>query len=225
MIQTDQPTIFDSTIVVGLSSVDDGTMKSPVESEQSKVRSNRQKFMKQLAIFPKQTHVIDIVYDKQDFAVYSEVGIDEADAVKDALVTRELGVAIFLPLGDCVGAILYDAVQKILMVSHLGRHNIEQDGGAKSVQFLIDSYGSNPADIVVWLSPSPSKEVYPLWAFDNKGLDEVVCEQLQSAGILPENIESQSIDTASNDNYYSHSEALKGRKEKDGRHAIVAMMA
>jgi hypothetical protein len=47
---------------------------------------------------------------------------------------------------------------------------------------------------------------------------------LLEAGVLPENVENAGINTAESDEYYSHSEFLKGNETDAGRFAIVAMM-
>jgi copper oxidase (laccase) domain-containing protein len=110
------------------------------------------------------------------------------------------------------------------MVSHLGRHSTEQHGAIKSVEYMTVAYGSSADDILVWLSPSPNGEDYPLWAFANRSFNSVLNEQFAAAGITPDHIESSPVDTVSSLEYYSHSEYLKGNRSVDGRYAIVAML-
>jgi copper oxidase (laccase) domain-containing protein len=129
-----------------------------------------------------------------------------------------------LPLADCIGAVLYDPDTSVLMVSHLGRHNVEQGGGSKSVQYLVKNHDVNPKNLKVWLSPAAGKTNYPLHAFDNRGLHEIATEQLITAGIVPENIDTSRIDTTTDTTYFSHSEFLKGHRDTDGRFAVVAVM-
>jgi copper oxidase (laccase) domain-containing protein len=108
------------------------------------------------------------------------------------------------------------------MLSHLGRHSLEVNGGVKSVEYLQSHYGSKPEDIHVWLSASIGKDKYPILKLDNKGMKEVVHEQLRTAGILPENIIDDVADTGVHPEYFSHSEFLKGNKPEDGCHAMAA---
>ena len=142
----------------------------------------------------------------------------------DALATKKAGIALFLPLADCVGAILYDPIKKVLMVSHLGRHNTEQTGASRSVEYMKNKYQSRPQDILVWLSPAAGSTRYPLHAFENKSLHEVNKEHLIDVGVAPQHIEISGIDTTTDANYHSHSEFLKGSSDEAGRFAIVAMM-
>lgn len=234
MIAKDQPTIFGSKIVAGISSVGDGNMKEagmPLELVKG-VDSNRRSFLENLGIRPEQTILVRVTYDKDDFTVYETVKSEDSgkgitrggEPFVDALATNEKNVALFLPLADCVGAILYDPVRSALMVSHLGRHSTEQHGATMSVNYMVKQFACNPKDIVVWCSPSPGKESYPLFAFENRSLAEVSTQHLIDAGILRKNIEIAVSDTSTDENYFSHSQFLKDSSQPNGRFAIVAMI-
>lgn len=234
MIKNDQPTIFKSMITAGLSSTIDGNMKKngmPVELIKN-VDTDRQKFLQKLDIEPEQTVLVNLSYDKADFTVYQTITKEDAGkgivrdgaVVADAIAISNKNIALFLPIADCVGAILYDPKKQVVMVSHLGRHSTEQYGGTKSVQYLIKQFGSDPADILVWFSPSPSADSYPLFKFENRSLHDVNKEHFVSAGVKPENIEICDVDTAVDTNYFSHSEFIKDNSEVDGRFAVVAMI-
>ena len=94
-------------------------------------------------------------YDRDHFTRFHEVdkhdagkGIAGGDVqVADALYTRAKGLALFLPLADCVGAIIYDTKKKMLMVSHLGRHNTEQYSARISIEYLIEKFDCDVKDI------------------------------------------------------------------------------
>lgn len=232
MITTDQPTIFDDDIVTGLSSIDDGNMKFGHGNDKDTI-ANRIAFLQSLEIEPLQTTLLQATYDTTDFCRYvvldddrqgdgmlESVGFMEADA---AVVTRP-DHAIFLPLADCAGAILYDPINKVLMMSHLGRHSVEQDGARRSMQYLIDEFETDPAETKVWLSPSVGSDSYPLEAFGGRSLRQVIVGQLLQLGVDIRHIEVSEVDTAESDDYYSHSEYKAGERDEDGRFAIVAMM-
>lgn len=197
-------------------------MKGPGAST-SEVRENRQEFMSTLGISVEHYAVPDVVFEGNDYCRYRVVQHNEA-ITADALSTNQSGLPILLPLADCTGAILYDPIHQVLMVSHLGRHSTEQYGAIKSVEYMTATYGSSANDILVWLSPSPNGKNYPLWAFANRSFSDVLNEQFVTAGITPDHIESSPVDTVSDLNYYSHSEYLKGNRDVDGRYAIVAML-
>ena len=196
------------------------------------VIANRSSFLARNGIDIKQTTKVNTVYESDNYCRYYEVtemhqggGMSYDDiSVADALVTRCINHALFLPIADCVGAVIFDSSKQILMLSHLGRHALEQDGGFKSIKFLVDHYHCNPDKLSVWLTPAPGPDVYPLYAFNGRSIKNVVFQQLQSAGINPKNITDNSADTSKNLDYYSHSEFLKGNRPDDGRYSIVAMM-
>ncbi|HJP81086.1 MAG TPA: laccase domain-containing protein [Candidatus Saccharimonadales bacterium] len=232
MIASDQPTIFPSSLRAAVSSRSDGNMKFGLAAPHE-VRANRQKFLIEASIDPANTTLVAITYDTDDFAKYrvvsehdKSVGMTGSEGVvhADALVVDQPNHALFLPLADCVGAVFYDPIRAVLMVSHLGRHSVEIFGGAKSVEYLVTNHAVHPEDLLVWLSPAVGSATYPLHAFNNKSLHEVITEQLIGAGVLKDHIEMSMVNTATSEEYFSHSEFLKGRRSEQGRFAIVAMM-
>jgi copper oxidase (laccase) domain-containing protein len=220
------------SLVVAISTVEDGNMLIHEDKANQQVINNRKNFLKKHGIDIKQTSRVDVTFDTTDFKRYREVtsqdkgesmfGDDKHPA--DALITTQPNHALFLPLADCVGAVIYDPVKQVLMLSHIGRHSLEENGAYESVAFLVTNHSSRPEDLLVWLTPAPGKDRYPVFAFNNRGLKEVVLEQLQNAGILTNNITDNNSDTATDPRYFSHSEFLAGRRSTDGRHSIVAMM-
>lgn len=233
MVHANQPTIFGGRVIVGVSSVDDGNMRFN-RGDDSETRENRIAFLEELDIDPTQTTLLEVVYeDTLDFTRYriiddSHLGEGMLEPVSDlhadALVAVRPDQALFLPLADCIGAVIFDPVTQVLMVSHVGRHSIEVEGALKSIQFLMTEFGSVASDLLVWLSPSVGSNSYPLYAFGNRSLSEVVCEQLATIGVAGGNIEVSEVDTAEDDSYFSHSEYLAGNQMTDGRFAVVAMM-
>lgn len=192
----------------------------------------RKRFLEAHNIKPEDTTLVHITYDGHDYNRYHSID-DEAKGegivaptvnVSDALVVTKPGYALFLPLADCIGAVIHDPTTNILMVSHLGRHNLEQYGGTHSIQFLVEQHNVDPANLTVWLSPSAGGDSYPLFAFDNRSLNDVAIEQLIASGVPQENITASQIDVAKDQDYYSHSQFIKGGRTEDGRFAIVAMM-
>lgn len=226
-------------LIVAISIVKDGSMLNRLDENDPEVIENRKQYLPTLGITMEQTTRLNVnslpratEQDEKDWCRYVIVSDkDKGDGmfgagktVADAVVTDQPQHALMLPVADCTGTVLYDPVRRVLMVTHLGRHSLEQHGGIKSVQFLVDTYGSNPADILVWTTPSPSKKVFPIWALDNKGMKEVVFEQLDQAGILPEHITDNRKETDSDPDYFSYTEFYNGRAPVDGDHMIIAMM-
>jgi copper oxidase (laccase) domain-containing protein len=220
-------------ILIAISTIADGNMAIRQDNaNKDEVLKNRSAFLQSQNIAMHNTTCVKVDYKGDDYCRYQEVTkmqksngmFDNETMAADALVTRESQQALFLPLADCVGAVIFDPNKQILMVSHLGRHSLEQNGGHKSVRFLVDNYNCDPSELLVWLTPAPGKENYPLFLFDNRAFKDVVFEQLQSAGILTKNITDDPTDTTKDLRYFSHSEFLKRNRLEDGRYAIVAMM-
>jgi len=232
MIKADQPTIFDSSLIAAVSSTDDGNMKFGV-GEPEEVLVNRRRFLEEAGLDINHTTNVVITYETEDFAKYRVVRADEKGdgmtstatlGYADALVVDTPGHALFLPIADCVGAILYSPVHKVLMVSHIGRHSAEVEGGRKSVEYLKAHYGIAPEELQVWLSPAVGSDSYPLHRFEGRSLHNVIVSQLVESGVRRDAIEVSEIDTSTSKNYFSYSQFLKGNETIPGRFAVVAMM-
>ena len=232
MIHHHQPTIFGDAVRAALSSRADGNMKFGAGSDEQ-IANNRRVFLESVGIDPRQATLVGITYATDDFTKYRTIepsskaeGILQVSTAEpvDALVVAHPNHALFLPLADCIGAILYDPKHRVLMVSHLGRHSVEMQGAKKSIAYLTEHFQTNPAQLLVWLSPGVGKESYPLHNLGGKSLREVITAELYESGVLARNVEGEDIDTATGDDYFSHSEFLKGNQTSPGRFAIVAMM-
>jgi copper oxidase (laccase) domain-containing protein len=220
---------MDCTIIT--STIADGSMKSTNLPYRS-ILPTRTAFLEKHALRPGDTTLVRLTYGGDNYTRYSIISdkdkgdgmTRDATIVADALVTTTPGHALFLPLADCIGAVIHDPKKNILMLSHLGRHNLEQFGGTKSIEFLVENFQCDPKDITVCLSPAARKDNYPLFAFDNRSMHDVATEQLLTGGIAVEHITSSSVDTTKDTTYFSHSEYLKGHRDTDGRFAVVAVM-
>lgn len=203
-----------------------------IDDDTQSARHNRVAFIKNCGLDPAHTTLHTLSYGGIDYCRYVQLDdatkgdgiMRESTIDADAVVVAQPGHAILLPLADCVGAVIHDPHKNILMLSHLGRHNLEQYGGTKCIEYLIDTFDIDPSRLMVWLSPSAGAKNYPLYAFDNRSLNEVAREQLMNAGVLQQSIRLSTIDSSLNCNYYSHSQFLKGNRNNDGRFAIVAVM-
>jgi len=193
------------------------------------VVQNRSKFLANISASIDNTVRLGVSYERENFCEYKEVAKKHAgfgmrgkdSVIADALITKDSTLTLFLPVADCVGAAIYDPTQNIVALAHLGRHSLEQNGGTKIIEHLTGQYGSDPKDLKIWLTPAPGKDVYTIWALENKGMKEAAFEQLFAAGILPKNITDNTAETDKDPNYYSYSEFLKGNKKEDGDHAIA----
>ena len=233
MIAKDQPTIFPENVIAAVSSVNNGNMKYLGSvMDQPAVDENRRRFLEKLDIRPEQAVLVRTTYRGNDYTRYKVVnennrgqGMVRPSAFdSDAIATDTKNVAIFLPIADCIGAFVYDPVHKALLVTHLGRQHTEQRGAAKSIEFLVQEFNSDPKNLLAWLGPAPSEKTYPVFSFNNRSLHDINTEHLKEAGVKPANITICRVDTILDGHYFSHSAFLKGERETDGRYAIVGML-
>jgi len=218
--------------LVAFSNKSNGNMSFD-SSPPEQARQNTDNFLKSYGILPEQTTRINLSYDTQNYCRYKIIDDDQKGIgvlsnvnvpVSDALIVTKPGHAIFLLLADCIGAAIFDPENNVLMLSHLGRHSLEQNGFYQSVEFLKVHFKSRPSHLKVWLSPSAGKDAYPLYSMDNKGLKEVVYEQIANSGVMISNVVDNQLETTSDPNLYSHTLFVSGKQEIDGRQAMVAMM-
>jgi len=214
------------------STVKYGNMLNRTDKSNSDVIKNRKNFLANNGLEVRQTTRVDVIYEGENYCRYIKVGradgsfgmtLDDMQPC-DGLVTKDKNHALFLAIADCIGAVIYDPKQQVLMLSHLGRHSLEKFGGNKSIKFLVKEYSSDPNELVVALSPSASSKNYPLYNFDGRSMQEVAVSQFIDSGVLEKNITTNPTDTTTSEEYYSHSEFLKGHRDDDDRFAVVTMM-
>ena len=255
MITEHQPSLFPKhKLAVGMSSVEDGNMRFRVagNNDDEAVLTNRQEFLAKFGLSMEQTELVYVTFDASHYTRFRVVsagslgrGITQPDSTEpaDGLATNEPNHALFLPLADCNGLILYDEPHHALLVAHIGRHSTVEDGAKKAVEFMAKQYHADAADILAWLSPAVGQDSYameaipsdpahfnfvddPRWCdFRRVDGDKVYINLtgynrrgLLEAGVKAENIEVCEVDTAKDPRYPSHSNG------KPGRYAIVAAL-
>ena len=213
------------------STISDGSMKRVGEDTRT-VDQNRHRFLLQYDTNPERSVLVQLSYDSGNFCRYDVVdesaageGMVRPGRIADGLATQKKNLALFLPLADCNGVVLYDPEHAAIMVTHLGRHNLEQRGGQHSVEFMTHQFSADPSKLHAYFSPHAGAERYPLYAFDGRSIGDISRDQLVQAGLRHDNIVDAKIDTTDDDRYYSHSEFLKGNQQSDGRFAVLAMLS
>jgi YfiH family protein len=159
--------------------------------------------------------------------------------VSDGLTTSTPNVAIAVTHADCQAAIFYDPIHHALANIHCGwRGNVLNiyDAAVKSMQ---STYGSNPADLLVGISPSlgPNHAEFIhyqrelpewFWPFKNEGylfdFWAISRWQLENAGLLPNHIQVACIDTYSSPDYFSHRRSTHEKLIPCGRQATVCAL-
>lgn len=220
--------VFNDQVAVGISDINDGTMRF-FSGDESEIIANQSKLGDLIEQDAARIARIRTIYAGRDsFTDYREIteenlpeySINNSESVipvTDGLVTKCHGVGMLLPLADCLGAVVFDERQKIFGVLHAGRHNIEQYGPRKYIEFLKENYGSQPEELKIYCSPYAIN--YQIEALSNMTMTEAAMRQFFETGILPENIIDNRVDTVTDVNYPSNSAG-----DLDKRFAIVAKL-
>ena len=138
-----------------------------------------------------------------------------------------------------IGIVKYHQVDKnnkIISAVHSGWRGTKHKITSKAISILQNQYGSNPNDILVYISPCAGENDYEIGAdvaqyFPNHirqierskylfDLGGAVFDELLSNGIPAKNIEFNRISTISNNNYHSY----RREKEKSGRMGLFILM-
>jgi len=91
--------------------------------------------------------------------------VDEADA----MITREVGVALSVFTSDCLPVFLYDPVMKVIAVAHAGWRGVYSQIISKTIIKMAADYEVDPANILAWIAPSVSGASY---CFDMSHFDD-----------------------------------------------------
>ena len=220
--------LFEDQVSFGVSDVNDGKMRFFGGDEQE-IIANQTKLGELIELNGEAVARVRTTYDvRNEYTDYKEITEEnlkeytilnsEKDIpVTDGLVTKCHGVGMLLPLADCLGAVVFDERQKIFGVLHAGRHNIEQYGPRKYIEFLKENYECKPEDIKIYCSPYAVN--YQIDILQGMTMSEAAMKQFLEAGVLPENVIDDRINTVTDENYPSNSAG-----DLDKRFAIVAKL-
>lgn len=232
MIAADQPQCFGVGVVAGVSSRNDGYMQLGRPPAHSLATAHRRDFLAQLQLTPEQTTLLKIHYDDHaQYDVIKTVGPAEqgqglvrpVGEPADCLVTTTPGLGLFLLIADCVGTVVHDPKQGVLALAHLGRHSSIAHLASKLVSYLQTTFSCRPSDLIIWLSPSIKSPHYVLQTTTFAQTDsswQPYCQpipggysldlpaynqsQFVAAGVPAHQIHVSPVDTATNQEYWSH---------------------
>ena len=78
----------------------------------------------------------------------------------DGLVTDVPGICLVTSYADCVPLYFADPVRKVIGLSHSGWRGTVGKIGKKTVEFMTEHFGSDPADILAAVGPSVCADCY-----------------------------------------------------------------
>ncbi len=240
MIAHDQPTCFPDTVVAAVSSRQDGTVldRTLRNRHDPAIVENRRSICSQADIVYEHCVYQIITYNEDDtFDCIGEVDRPDTEGVHaDVLYTETPGVGLFLPIADCVGTVMYDTRRNAIALAHIGRHASIAKTMQKTVEFFKQK-GSVPSDLTIWMAPSVGKANYVLEHFDHMAdedwkhyaskesdgvhldLTGYTAALAEKAGVPNANIHVSPVNTATDSNYFSHSQG-----DVSGRFAVVAQI-
>jgi purine-nucleoside/S-methyl-5'-thioadenosine phosphorylase / adenosine deaminase len=203
-----------------------------VGDDENVVKENRRLFFENLGVKPE-----NVAYQKQvheDKISFVTQGGQVGES--DAMITDKPGIGLAVSVADCVPVLLYDPAKKIISAVHSGWRGTEKKILLKTLDEL-KKYGCKPENLVVYIGPSISKNVYEVGKevaelFDEKYLKQkgdkflldvagVNYDILLEAGVKKNNIELSSLCT------YAMKDILHSYRRdgnKSGRsYAVIAL--
>jgi YfiH family protein len=184
---------------------------------------NKILILKNRCVIAEQTHSNNVhVCSEKD----SGAGFDEHSQVSDcdAIVTGVPNQFLLIRTADCTPILLYDEKRKCIGAVHSGREGTRKDITGHCIEVMINEYNSQPKDVKAWIGPGICNNHYKvseeIWAEfyqscknSNFFIDEsdflfpdiqnVILQQLTTAGILQENIISNNICTFESERHFS----------------------
>jgi len=192
------------------------------------VRENLRKVQKVLK-------VDDLVCIRQEHGKHVTEAIGNEAFIGDAFTTETPGRALVIRHADCQAAIFYDPIHHAVANVHSGWRGSVQNIYAATIDFMRVSYGTQPENLLVGISPSlgPNHAEFvnyrqelpeSFWEFQVKpnyfdfwGISTM---QLRGCGVLPHHIEIAGICTYSHpEDYFSYR-----RDKARGRHGTIVTL-
>jgi len=180
------------------------------------VRANRRLIARAIEgedlVFAEQVHgdeVIVVNYQNSG----SDMGTDRMVGIGDALVTDVSGKFLVVQLADCQSILLYDPIRRVVANVHCGWRGSIKNVIGRTVYVMHKCFQCNSTDIIAGIGPSLGpccaefvnyrKEIpEKFWCYksadDHFDFWALSLDQLVSAGVLRENIETGSICTKCN---------------------------
>lgn len=165
---------------------------------------------------------INFVYQKQ---VHSDI-VQTVNSTNmsnlsdsDSLITSEQDLMLNISIADCQAILIYDNVNNIIAGVHSGWKGTQTNIVGKTIETLQRHYNSQAENLLVYLAPSACVDNYEVgnefigifpnsileskgkYYFDNR---KQILFQLESIGIILQNIESNNDCTITNNRYHSH---------------------
>lgn len=155
----------------------------------NKVRQNRLMLARSLEadnlVFMHQVHGSEVVVIDT---------VPNIEPTCDALITNKVGIGLCVLVADCAAILLYDKVNLAIGAVHAGRKGICERILTKTVNKMQELYGTNPADLDVFVSPFIKADCYNIGDMDlgefnkfkvenNFDIEMALRDEMQTLGI------------------------------------------
>lgn len=160
----------------------------------------------------------------------------------DGLITAKNSVALLVRTADCIPAIIYDPVQKVVALLHIGWRGALQKIHLHALLTLTSRFRIKLSDCLVWLGPSiqkccclrheiPMQAKLPEWepfiqhTASGWSIDyaSFIAHSFKSAGIPAKQITTSPDCTYHNENYFSYKRHCD-QDTPDGRFATIVRL-
>lgn len=204
-----------------------------VSDDSNIVDENRKYFFNQLGL-----SIDSVAYQKQVHG--DEINIVNSGGncgESDAMITRKKGIGLAISTADCCAIFIFDAVKHVIAGVHSGWRGTSKRILAKVLKILFDEFGSEPENLICYLSPSISKANYSVGPevaqlFDLRyimpvgnnfllDISKINYDILLYSGVKPQNIQLSNLCS------YEYSSILHSYRrdgKKSGRSLAVIVM-
>ncbi len=136
----------------------------------------------------------------------------------DGLLTDKRDIVLCVLTADCVPLFLFDPIRRVIGLVHAGRKGILEGIPTRSVQLMVEHYGTDPESILAFVGPSAcprcyevSEEIVTEWSsreLPHRGrfldLWGATVQQLQRTGVLFTNMGASNICTIDDTRFFSY---------------------
>lgn len=201
---------------------------SPFQGDPQAAIANRAVFMREIGVQPEHltlafqdhgTHIHPVgTADRGAGALERATSLPSADG----LVTDEPDLPLGVMTADCACILMADRKGRAVGALHAGWRGVFENMPGHGVQKFRDLFGIGTEDLVAWIGPTISGEVFEVgeevwWPFEDRWGEEfllrdplrvdlpgLIRRQLETAGLSTERIENCGLCTFRNTNLFSH---------------------
>ena len=158
----------------------------------------------------------------------------------DALISNRPGTALMIQQADCQAVLLHDPVEGVIGAVHNGWRGSVVNIIARTVEQMVQSFGTEPENLQVSISPSLGPccaefinhkkelpETFQRFQVTKNHFDfwQISAAQLRESGVRSGSIHLPEICTSCSDDYFSYRRAVRQGHPACGRHASVIYLA